>query len=109
MGVPLKLKSISKPIKSSNDKLHKPNNWNRALKCGTWNIRRGLLTREAELKNLLIQENLDILFLTETDSKNLVNDESYVIQGYKTILPLISLESDTVRLCVLSRKLSFQA
>ena len=49
-------------------------------------------------------ENVDVLFLTETDIKNLVNDESYVIQGYKTILPIISPVSDLVRIVCLVKE-----
>ena len=36
---------------------------------GTWNIRRGLVKRENEIITLLFSENLDVLFLTETDTQ----------------------------------------
>ena len=75
-----------------------------ALKCSTWNIRRGLLTREAELRNLLILENIDVIFLTETDTRNLSNEDSYVIQGYKTILPLFKPEDNLVRIVCLIKE-----
>ena len=34
---------------------------------GSWNIRRGIVKREIEIVQLLKDEELDILFLTETD------------------------------------------
>ena len=37
------------------------------LNICTWNIKRGLLKRELDIKDLLQKENIDILFLTETD------------------------------------------
>ena len=55
------------------------------LLCATWNIRRGLITRELELKNL--QKNIDVLFITETDTKNLLKEEDYSIDGYRTVFP----------------------
>ena len=51
------------------------------LTCCTWNIRRGLITREAELKNILQTNQIDIMFLTETDSI-IKNENDYCIDGY---------------------------
>ena len=36
------------------------------------NIKRRLLKREQEIKILLKNENIDVLFLTKTDTKNLI-------------------------------------
>ena len=77
---------------------------NKAKQCSTWNIRRGLLTREAELKNLLSSEKIDIMFLTETDTHNLTNEDSYVLQGYKTILPKIKCGENLVRIICLVKE-----
>ena len=55
--------------------------------CATWNIHRGLITREMELKNFLCEENIDVVFLTETDSRRLLKIDSYSIPGFKTIQP----------------------
>ena len=68
------------------------------LNCATWNIRRGLLTREKELVNLLATENIDLIFITETDTKNIKKEEDYTIQGYKTILPLFNSENQKIRI-----------
>ena len=77
-----------------------------ALKCCTWNIRRGLVTREPELRILLKSEDIDVIFLTETDTKNTVNEDSYTIEGYKTILPLKSISNNLTRiLCLVKENL----
>ena len=68
-------------------KVKNANQKNYNLKCGTWNICRGLITREHELKTLLKDESLDILFITETDTNMLDSEEDYLIEGYKTIFP----------------------
>ena len=39
------------------------------LKICSWNIRRGLIKRELELKDMLNSEKLNIMFLVETDTK----------------------------------------
>ena len=69
-----------------------------ALVCCTWNIRRGLIKREIELIDLLKSENVDVIFLTETDTKSLSKEEDYCIQGYKTILPITDPKSGLVRI-----------
>ena len=38
-----------------------------ALICATWNVKRGLVKRELEISHQLKAENVDIIFLTETD------------------------------------------
>ena len=55
------------------------------LICSTWNIRRGLIVRELELTDMLKNENIDVIFLTETDTKAIQKEDGYQIQGYKTI------------------------
>ena len=44
------------------------------------------------------------MFLTETDARNLTNEDSYVIQGYKTILPLKSPDCNLVRIICLVKE-----
>ena len=55
---------------------------NNVLICSTW---RGLIVRDLELRNILKEENINVIFLTETDSKVLKNEERYLINGYKTV------------------------
>ena len=42
------------------------------LTIGCWNIRRGLLRREEEMKELLNKDKIDIMFLVETDTEMIV-------------------------------------
>ena len=51
------------------------------IKIGCWNIRRGLLRREKELEELLNRENIQIMFLVETDDTRI--KEKNVILGFR--------------------------
>ena len=51
-----------------NPNVIKPTDLKKQLLIATWNIRRGLVVRELELKNLLKEEKIDVIFLTETDT-----------------------------------------
>ena len=62
---------------------------NHNLKIGSWNIKRGLVTKEIELRDMLIKEAFDILFLNETDTKQILSKNDYQIKGCETILPKI--------------------
>ena len=55
---------------------------------GCWNIRKGLITREIELKKILKDEKIDVMFLTETDTKAIFAPSDYQIEGFFTVLPL---------------------
>ena len=74
------------------------------LICGTWNICRGLVTRENELTQLLDKENIDILFLIETDTSKIESENDYVLNGYKTILPLRNDKSEKIRIMLLIKE-----
>ena len=50
------------------------------LKIGSWNIKRGLVTKENEIKLLLKTEKFDILFLNETDTKQILSKKDYQIE-----------------------------
>ena len=41
----------------------------RQLNIGTWNVRRGLVRRENEINDILKTHEVDIFFLTESDTK----------------------------------------
>ena len=56
------------------------------VRIGCLNVRRGLIKHELAIKELLIMEKLDILFLVETDTKSIKNGSDYQIQGFETIL-----------------------
>ena len=61
LGIILLVKGLTEHTYSKPD--------NQDLKICCWNIRKGLVKRETELKMLLAEENIDVLFLTETDTK----------------------------------------
>ena len=71
------------------------------LKCAAWNINRGLITREGELINLLNAEDIDIIFLSETDTKSLRTEEDYYIKGYNAIFHKRKDEVSILRLVCL--------
>jgi hypothetical protein len=61
---------LNKNKKSNQNKNVKVESNSRDLHIGTWNVRRGLVKRENEITNLLLSDDLDVLFLTETDIKS---------------------------------------
>ena len=69
----------------------------RHINIGTWNVQRGLLKREKEITDLLISEELDVMFLTETDAKK-ENIQGYKIKGYDTHLQSVITDGDLVRI-----------
>ena len=102
MGIPIYATSITNSNSIKNRKIHiSDDKDSNALICCTWKIRRGLLTKEKELREILNSEKVDIIFLTETDTKMLLNEESYKIQGYKTYLPLKKENCESVRILCL--------
>ena len=86
------------PSQTSNTNTNKK----RKIRIGTWNVRRGLVKRENEIRLLLQSEDIDILYLTETDSQKL-NLNKYNITGFTTFLQLCEEEGDTVRIIALVR------
>ena len=52
------------------------------IKIGCWNIRRGLLRREKELEELLNRENIQIMFLVETDDSMIKEKNDNRIRNY---------------------------
>ena len=46
-----------------------------------------LAGRKLELIRLLDEEQIDIIFLTETDTKSLEKEGNYCVKGYETIFP----------------------
>ena len=59
----------------------------RNLNIAAWNIRRGLIIKENELVHLLHKDEIDFMFLTETDT-SLHNAEMFHIKGYTTHIQL---------------------
>ena len=77
------------------------------LRIACWNIRRGLISKELEIRNILREEMLNILFLTETDTMAISDPKDYQIEGYKTVLPILSSENKKVRIiCLIENSIS---
>jgi len=68
------------------------------LEICSLNIRRGLLKRELELKNMLNSEKLDIMFLVETDTKMIKGKDNYKIDGYETIIQKTDTNTEKIRI-----------
>ena len=76
------------------------------VRVGCWNIRKGLIKREQELKNLMQNQELNIMFLVETDTMMIQKSEDYKIEGFITILPKIQNQNDSVRvLCLVQEEM----
>ena len=52
----------------------------------SWNIRRGLVIREPELKQMISAHSLNIIFLVETDTCAVNEEKDYRIPGFKTLV-----------------------
>ena len=71
------------------------------MKIGSWNIKRGLVTKENEIKLLLKTEKFDILFLNETDTKQILSKKDYQIEGFETIIAKSPKNSTLIRIICL--------
>ena len=70
----------------------------RNVKISSWNIRRGLITREQEIKELLRTEDIDILFLEETDVEQVHITNNISFNNYKIISCLCKSENEKTRM-----------
>ena len=64
-------------------------------------MRRGLIKHELAIKDLLVSEKLDILFLVETGFNSIKSNTEYIINGYETILQLTDEKCSKVRIMAL--------
>ena len=89
---------------TNNKPMQRKEKGTKKISIGCWNIRRGLLRREQELRELIKQEELDILFLVETDTTAIANEEDYKIDDLSTILPKRNREDGSIRIIGLVKK-----
>ena len=89
---------------TNNKPMQRKEKGTKKISIGCWNIRRGLLRREQELRELIKQEELDILFLVETDTTAIANEEDYKIDDFSTILPKRNREDGSIRIIGLVKK-----
>ena len=72
-----------------------------------WNIRRGLVIREEEIKSLVRLNSLNIVFLVETDTSAINSETDYRIPGFKTLIQKKDNAQDHTRiLCLIDEKMS---
>ena len=78
-----KLQTHGKSSNSVHGSVPKTQPWemHQLLKICSWNIRRGLIKRELELKDMLNSEKMNIMFLVETDTKLPNGKSDYKIEG----------------------------
>ena len=73
----------------------------------SWNIRRGLLIREEELKDIIKTNNLDVIFLVETDTTSVSVENDYKLPGLKTLIQNKENPTDLTRIvCLINEKMS---
>ena len=95
-----KTKPIQKRVDDKNEKSK------HSFNTGCWNIRRGLLRREPDLKALLCDHQMDIAFLVETDCKFVNLPEDYYIEGFRTVVQRKNNkeEQPTQIICLIDKK-----
>ena len=67
----------------------------------SWNIKRGLATKITEFSEFAWKNDLDILYLIETDTRLLNSENDLQVKGYKTILQVRENADDIVRIVAL--------
>ena len=77
---PVDPNSVLNPVQN------KPPAQNSQVRICSWNIRRGLVIREPELKQMISTYSLNIIFLVETDTCAVNEENDYRIPGFKTLV-----------------------
>jgi hypothetical protein len=73
-----------------------------------WNIR-GLLIREPELKEIIAQNKINLIYLVETDTTSILSEADFKIPGFKTIIQKNKESPSITRIiCLVDEKLSSQ-
>jgi hypothetical protein len=78
------------------------------LKICSWNIRRGLMKRELELKDMFNSEKLNIMFLVIIYTKLPNGKSDYKIEGYATVLHKTNQVTDKIRIIGLVEEDTFK-
>lgn len=74
------------------------------LNIASWNIGRGIITKQAQIEQLIKEENLDIICLQETDFKYYSDKNPVKLDGFVTFTNLVKTIEDKVRLMVFVRE-----
>lgn len=96
----------NKTTKPKRETRHENRKNNQEINVGCWNIRRGLVIREKELMEIIKENSLDIVFLTETDTSSVNNENDYLIAGFKTLVQNKKETSSPTRIiCLINERL----
>jgi hypothetical protein len=100
---PIGPKNTTRPNKETRQENR---NKNQEINIGCWNIRRGLVIREQELMEIIKDNSLDLVFLTETDTTAVNNENDYRITGFKTLVQNKKDTSSPTRIiCLINERL----
>ena len=96
----------NKTTKPKRETRHENGKNNQEINVGCWNIRRGLVIREKELMEIIKENSLDIVFLAETDTTAVNNENDYLIAGFKTLVQNKKETSSPTRIiCLINERL----
>ena len=56
------------------------------LKCGSLNVKAGLIKREVEIRELIKKYEIDVLFLNEADTHAIKKESDFRIEGFETVI-----------------------
>ena len=75
----------------------------------SWNIRRGLVVREQELKEIIKSNSINVVYLVETDTHAINSELDYQIRGFKTVIQTKNNSALPTRIiCLIDEELSDQ-
>ena len=69
------------------------------FKAASYNIEHGIFTKESEIEELIVNEQLDNIFLCEVDNTNV--DESYKLLDFKAVIPELKAPNNKTRIIAL--------
>ena len=79
------------------------------ITVSSWNIRRGLVVREQELKEIINSNAINAVFLVETDTHAINSELDYQIRGFKTVIQTKNNSALPTRIiCLIDEELSDQ-
>ena len=80
----------------------------RKLKIGSWNVCNGLASKLDYVRTAIMEYDLDILMVQETELPVDCPENIYYVQGYKTELSVISSGCKTRMICYIRENVNYQ-
>ena len=79
------------------------------IRICSWNIRKGLILREEELKSIIQHNKLNIVFLVETDTNAINTETDFRIKNFKTVIQNKKEDTQQTRIiCLVEESISNQ-